>query len=651
MDPIVTTAHPMPVRLRDLTDTEFDRRYGCDRFTASVLGSRFRYIVKHMCTHLMRNAFSAIIRDWYDFAATISGPAQLAYPMAAVSDSLTLFTGVMGSAVANTVTEFGPENLAPGDVLMCNDPVRTGTHPNDMLLIKPVFHDSEIVGFVNLCAHMIDMGGTVPGGFGFTKKNVYENGLVVPPMLLMREDKPVRASFSLIFDNVRFGAIMLPDYLSICADLRLGERLLHEAIDRYGVDAYLGATRYVTDISSEAMAEAIAGAPDGEYVGEDLIDCDGVDDQEQYRIRTTVKIVGSRVEVDLSGSSRQARTCINAGWLDTKNAVGVALKYLLDPITPFTSGLARNIDVVVPIGSIGCPMPPDGAVMFYFEIEEAIVNAMFRALAPALGEAAIAGGIGSGMPHLAVGARADGSPWQSIGTCGGSQGPWGATRRGDADSGLTLYMSNCIMPSAEAVEAEAPVVMLRNEYLTDSSGAGANRGGAATVKDTLWLTDGDHYPNATHVMQPSGTGVLGGGDGTAGAVWYWPDNMAASGFLELDDETYSKSIPVAGMVDPVTHKADLEGSYFYYGREQVWQVRSGAAFRYITSGGGGWGDPLDREPERVLRDVRDEYISVAAARDRYGVVVRGDPVRDPEGLAVDQNATAVLRAQLRSGRL
>jgi N-methylhydantoinase B/acetone carboxylase, alpha subunit len=133
-------------RLRDLSDAEFATLYDCDRFTASVLGSRFRYIVKHMCTHLMTNAFSAILRDWYDFAATVSGPPSLGYPMCAVSDSLTLFTGVMSAATRNVVEEFGPENLRPGDILICNDPCRTGTHPNDILFARPAFHDGELIG-------------------------------------------------------------------------------------------------------------------------------------------------------------------------------------------------------------------------------------------------------------------------------------------------------------------------------------------------------------------------------------------------------------------------------------------------------------------------------------------------------------------------
>lgn len=274
--------------LKDLSEEEFERTYGCDRFTATVLASRYRYIVQHMCSGLLTNAFSIILRDWYDFAATISGPPSLGYPMSAVSNSLVLFLGTMAEACRNSVEEYGPERLEPGDVLMCNDPYRIGTHVNDVCFIRPVFHEGEIVGFVNLQAHMLDMGGVVPAGFSGTKRNVYENGLVIPPMLLYRGDEPVASAYSLIFDNARFGALLLPDIKTIYQNLVLGERLLLETIDRYGVDAYLGGLRYACDVSAEAMRQALERVPDGVYEGEDAIDCDGVDDSEEFKVKVTV---------------------------------------------------------------------------------------------------------------------------------------------------------------------------------------------------------------------------------------------------------------------------------------------------------------------------------------------------------------------------
>ena len=141
------------------------RRYRCDRFTATVLTNRFRYVVEHVCGKLLTTAFSPILRDFYDFAGTIVGPPERGYPTPAMSNTIVLFTGTMTDSVRNTIEEYGVERLEPGDVIVANDPYRTGTHVNDLLFSRPVFHVGAIVGFVNMKAHQLDMGGVVPGGF------------------------------------------------------------------------------------------------------------------------------------------------------------------------------------------------------------------------------------------------------------------------------------------------------------------------------------------------------------------------------------------------------------------------------------------------------------------------------------------------------
>jgi N-methylhydantoinase B len=633
--------------MRDLDRNQFEDRYSTDRFTASVLASRFRYIVKHMCTHLMTNAFSPILRDWYDFSATLSGPPDLGYPMSAVSDSLMVFSGCMSEAVRNSVTEFGPENLMPGDILICNDPMRTGTHVNDMCFIRPIFGQDRILGFVNIEPHMMDMGGTVPAGFSAAKETTYENGLVIPPMLLYREEKPLRSAFSLIFDNARFGEIMLPDMQSIVADLRLGERLVLESVERYGVEAYLGAIRYATDVTAEAMRYALLEMPDGVYEGEDMIDCDAIDATEEYTVHAKVKVAGSRVEVDLSGSSRQARTCINCGWLDVKTSVAVALKFLLEPTSPFTSGAYRHLDIVLPDGSFVSALPPEGTIMLYWEASSAVLNAVFRALADALGPRAVAGDFASAMTHNANGRLESGQQWASSATCGGELGPWGASSSGDGENSLAIYLANSIAPAIEAIEASAPVVVLRREIATDTSGAGRNRGGAAIAKDSLWLTPSDQYVYGVHLKRASGFGVHGGSGGSAGGVWMWPgETIQKPAFLGYDSETFAKATPICGVLNADTHMLDHEnGRYFHFGRKPVWKSEPNTVVRYQTNAGGGWGDPFTREPERVLRDVRNEYVSQESARELYGVVIDGDPDRDPEGLRIDEQKTAALRGR------
>lgn len=642
-----TSSASRSLPLRDLPDADFRKLYGCDRFTASVIVNRLKYAVEHMSTGFLREAFSPIIRDWYDFGCTISGPPEDNYPMSVVSNGLPVFTGTMADAVRNSVQEFGPERLSEGDILICNDPYRAGTHVNDVCFIRPVMVDGRPVSFVSLRAHQLDIGGVVPGGFSATKRNVYENGLVIPPMLLWSKDEPVRSTFSLIFDNSRFGSLLLPDFMSIYQQLGLGERLVRENIDRYGLDAYLGTLRYACDISAERMRAAIARIPDGDYEGSALIDADGLDDSLEFPVHVTLRKRGHHIEADLSGTSEQGRTSINAGILDAKTAVAVALTLLLDPQTPFTSGTWRHVDLVAPEGTLLSAMPPDGPTMLFWEASAALGTAVFDALNPILGAEAVAGDYGSTNNHTAHGYFPDGTPWTRAGQLGGGSGPRGATRAGDGDSCTTLFTLNTMDPATEAIEHDAPVVVLRKERLIDTAGAGIHRGGAASVKDTLYLTDAEHYSNPSRTKIPSGVGANGGTPGRNGAVWIFPPeegwDETMDGLIGTDDSAYARTIPVAGVLDPETNALAADGVYHYRASRPVWQTRAGSVFRYLTNGGGGWGSPFDRDPHDVLADVRDEYVSIAGAARDYGVVVIGDPINDPEGLRIDESATAELR--------
>jgi N-methylhydantoinase B len=632
--------------LRELSEAEFEQRYSCDRFTATVLSNRFNYIMEHLCGALLTTAFSAILRDWYDFAATLAGPPSLDYLTPALSNSLVYHAGTMMDAVRNTVEEFGIDRLDPGDVVIGNDPYRTGTHVNDLLLVRPVFHDDEILGFISITAHQLDMGGVVPGGFSGTKRSVFENGLVISPRRLLHRDKRVAETFSLILDNVRFGGVIEPDLKNVDAALRLGERLLIETTERYGAPALLGAMRYACDASAERMVESLVALPDGTYEGEDVVDADGIDDSEEYRVKVRIIKRGGRAEVDVSGSSRQMRTSINASVLDAKTTVIVAMKYLFDPRGPFTSGAMRSIDLIIPEGTMLSALPPDGAVFLYWEATNALLSAIFRALSPVMGRGAIAGDVSSCNIHNANGVLPDGTPWLSGAQCGGEHGPWGATRHGDAESYMSVYQANGLDPALESIEADLPIAIMRREPVIDSGGPGINRGGAAVLKDSLWMSPADHYSMPLRFKNRSGFGVYGGAAGASGGVWMWDGAEAAPPQRPVDEGAYGDAIPIAGCLDPISNAPSAGGRYVYFASEPVRHTEPLATWRYITNGGGGWGSPLQRDPSRVLVDVRDGYVSLEGARNDYGVVIAGDPDIDPEGLRLDLDATARLRGQL-----
>ena len=635
----------MGLRIRELDEATFGERYGCRRFVATMLGNRLEYVLEHVCQRLLSCAFSPLLRDFYDFAATITGPPELGYPTPVVSKTFMAFTGTMTESVRNTIEEYGPENLEPGDVIIGNDPYRIGTHVNDVLFCRPVFHEGRLTTFITLKAHQLDIGGAVPGGFSVYKTSTYENGLVLSPRALVKAGVPVRETWSLIVDNARFAQVLVRDMQTICDCLDLGEELLHSSLARYGSEALLGAMRYVCDADAERMATALARIPDGQWRGEALVDCDGFDDKEEFPVRCTITKHGERIEIDLSGTARQARTSINGTYLDVKATVGVALKFLFDPDGRFTSGMYRPVDIVIPDGAICSALPPDGVVFAYGESTNALLLAMLQAMQDAVGENAVAGDTGSPNLHTARGFNADGSLWIAVGVAGGERGPWGATRAGDADSFSIFYQANSIDTAIEVSEADSPVVILRREYVTDTAGPGYNRGGAAVLKDSTFLAPAFHNLITLRYKQPTGKGVRGGRDGALGAVWLWhPADGERVALRDTSAASYRTAIRIAGRFDRETGRPSLDGQYHWFGREREWPTASGAVWRYVTNGGGGWGDPFTRDPERVKRDVRDGYVSLEGARRDYGVAIVGDPAQDPEGLSLDTEATQRLRA-------
>ncbi|GAB3615562.1 hydantoinase B/oxoprolinase family protein [Okibacterium endophyticum] len=634
-------------RIRELNEPEFVERYACDRYTATVLGNRFDYLVEHMSVRLLTGAFSPVLRDFYDLASTIAGPPELGYPVPAASNGIVLMAGTTIDAVPNMVEEYGVENLADGDVLIANDPYRTGNHNNDVVFTRPVFRDGRIIAFVTLNAHQLDMGGTVPGGFSASKQNVYENGLVLSPRLLMRAGVAVPETWNLIFDNVRMAEILMPDMQTVVSSLDLGERLVLESVERYGLEAFHGAMRHACDAAAERMAEGISRLPDGDWHGEDSVDCDGIDDTEDYTVKVAIRKRGDRIEADFSGTSRQARTTINATIWEVKTALGIALKYAFDPRGRFNSGMFRNIDIVVPEASVISALPPEGAVFLYFEQSLVILSAVLRALEEPLGQDAVAGDRGGTNLHVAFGAHPDGSSWVSALQCGGEVGPYGANRFGDADSQVMSYLANGVAPAVEAIEKDSPVVMLRMEPVPDTGGAGEFRGGNAMLKDTLWRTDAAHSLIELRHKKLAGFGVAGAEGGRNGGVWLFPPaDDGAPAYPSNDTASYRRANAWAGVIDPETNLPS-PGGEFHFPFTNANTSRSNSVLRYVTNAGGGFGDPLTRDPDAVCRDVRDEYVTVDGAARLYGVVVTGDPQNDPEGVTVDRAATDRLRATRR----
>jgi N-methylhydantoinase B len=653
----VTTNGSQSTRLRDLGEAEFLERYDCDRFTATVLSNRFAYVIDNIKDQLLRTAFSPIVRG-SDFAAGLSGPQRMGWPMVAVSQTVPVHVGSIPDAVRITLEEFGLDRIAPGDVIICNDYFRVGTHLNDLVFVRPLFVDGDLLGALTLRCHQIDMGGKAPGGFQASKIDRFEDGLALPPIRLFNQGEPQYDVVKLFMANTRFGPLLYNDMHTINACLRMGEGLILESIEKYGRPAYLGAIRYTDDASAETMERALEALPDGIYEAEEVLDSDFMPRSPEYRIKMRINKRGGRAEVDLSGSSINARSALNSSWPDARTGIVLGLKCLIDRYSRYTSGSLRPIDVVLPPGSFVNPDPPH-ACQYYFEVVISMIMAVFRTLNPILGDDAVAHDAGSWGIGSVSGTTDDGRAEMlhagnrilTVGAAAASA-PWGGSRRGDGCSSNSTLTWNTRGGADEAEYTDEDVTLaavgLASGIIPDTGGPGKHRGGVASYSDVLWLADTTQ--SSTHVrMKRPPAGVNGGHDGALGGSWAWKPgdlDVEAGVPARLHDPAYALASPLIGTLDPVTHEVDRSGKYF--DSEVPLPCPAGTVVRTVTSGAGGWGDPLDRDPEIVLRDVRDEYVTIEGAARDYGVVVTGDPLEDPEGLRLDLEATESLRAARRT---
>ncbi len=641
---------PRETLLRDLDEAAFFERYACDRYTAATLGNRFRYVMKHMATKLRACAFSPVIRDMDDFCTTLSGPPEIGWPMPAASLTNPIHWGPIADSVPTVLLDYGLELLKPGDVIVANDSYRTGKHLNDTSFIRPLFWEGRLLGAVHITAHQLDLGSRAPGGFLITAQSLWEDGLVMPPMLLYDAGEPVRSTFSLIAANTRYPDEILADLQTLRSSLDLGEDLLMQSIERFGLDAYVGAIQYASDAAAENLRLAIMALPDGDYYGESMVDGDGLPDSPDYVIKLKIHKRGGRMEFDFSGTAEASRTAVGCSWLDVKTGILVALKLLLDRKSPPSSGGMRNVDVVLPGGCILNPYPP-APTMFYFVMVQAVITATLNALNPAMGEDAVAGDSGSNSLHHGRGRTKTGEAWSIPAISSGTGGQsWGATRAGDADSFSLVSWTNFPQSGCEVKELDTDIMVMRSEAAPDTGGVGYNRGGAGHLIDVHWIHGGHHHCYTTQ-LKVGPHGAFDGRSGPSGGAWLFDPETTGfprEGWLPTDlaGALYRKAIPMSGTLNPETNELSQTGEYLFM-RDEV-TCSWGTIARHITNGGGGWGEALAREPERVMRDVRDGYVTLAGARRDYGVVVEGDPDKDPEGLNVDLAATNVLRARMRA---
>ena len=572
-----------------------------DPILLEVFKNAFDAIADEMALILMRTAYSPIVRDSMDYSTALCDARgqNLAQGL-----TTPMHLGSFYDAMAHLVKQY-TGRIESGDVFVGNDPyLASGQHLPDIYVVKPIFAGTMLVGWATTIAHHADVGGIVPGSNSIGASEIYQEGIRLPFLKLLERGVENGDVWSIIEANVRVPKQVLGDLRAQVAACRAGERGLIELIERHGVEVVLAYGDELQDYTERLTRAEIADIPDGRYEFTHWIDGLG-ENPEPIRFHVVVDKLGDEIVVDWTGTSAQVKGGINAPLSFTKSNTYAAIRSILPPDMPNAHGYTRPIKVIAPAGLVvNCVHPASCGARGITGYR--ITDCMFGALAQALPDRVAADGAG-------------GSTLPSFGGYRGGEafvfsecvmGTWGATSSHDGQEGVPHMASNQSNVPIEMIEASYPIRIERYGFIRDTGGAGKYRGGLSVLREYRVLQDDTYFGVRSDKRRFRPYGLFGGKPGAAS------QNVLVS----RDGE---RSIPTLALNAITMNERDV--------------------FRHQMSGGGGYGDPLERDPELVLEDVLDEKVSLDEARSAYGVVI------DTSGLLhVDDTATQALRAELRN---
>ncbi|CAA9384040.1 MAG: N-methylhydantoinase B [uncultured Pseudonocardia sp.] len=603
-----------------LSAQEVQARYGIDLTVAEVLRHALRHISLQMQQKINAAALSPMLSEMSDFGIGLLAPRDESRDLD--FDAVAMSTGAPAHFVINqyyartAIEHWGSENFQPGDVVIYNDPFRGGSHVNDIGAVMPIFHDGELIGFAVSITHWIDIGGPIPTGFGpGLQRDVYAEGIRLSPRLLYKGGELVRETVELFTEQTRIPDMSFNDLQVVKAALQVGADMVGHYVDRYGVDAYLGAVQYTLDYSERAVRQALLEIPDGTYHAEDHLDNDS--QGEPMLLRCTVRKFGSEIEIDFSGSAREDWNGYACQWSDTVSAAHLGLQAIFLDAVPPNAGAYRPVHVVTPPGSCFHALPPmstnSGHLFFLVKSTTLVKMALSKA-----------------DPQLAVGENYDDiciisfagtdirpkipTPFVTIRF---PFGPYGGTALGDGCSYMPIEEGNAVETSIEFEEEAYPLLFLEREFVTDTAGAGKHRGGPATRLVLAPLVDAESTYQLEQCRFPT-KGEVGGGNGSMASILLHEGGLARWSALEALVDTQV----VAGFADPddgAPISPDDDRAVFRISKLAGVRFRAGDVIALQVAGAGGYGDPRERDPLAVASDVRNEIVSPAEAQRLYGV--------------------------------
>lgn len=568
-----------------------------DSVTFELIKNQIEMTTDEMTLTVLRTAYSGNVRDGMDFSAAICSADG---EMVAQGLCIALHLGSIPDAMRAVLDRFA-NDCRPGDVFILNDPYMGGMHLPDIFVFSPVFIGTDLLCYMVVVADHADIGGRVPGGRSVDATEIYQEGLRIPPLKLQDGGRPVEAVWSMIARNVRLPDKVLGDLRSCMAACHTAEGLMKHTVARYGIGAVRDFFQQTLDYSERLAKDTIAQLNPGQYLFEDYLD-DSVTSPEPVVIKLAMEVRRSSLIFDLTGSSAQVPASINSTLSFTKSAVYAAVRTLMPSDTPNNGGLFRPVEVRAPAGTVvnaNEPAPVASRGVTGFRVLDAVLGALAEA-APGRIPAAGEGGVSS----FRVGGHDEhGVPFVLFDSV---QGTWGGRSDIDGVDGCSNFAANATNVPVEVVEAEYPLRVICYEFRTDSGGPGRFRGGLGLRREWELLA-----PEALITMRADRSrfrpwGLAGGQPGAA-----------SHNFLIVDGRR--RELPSK------IHR----------------RVRRGERFLHEQAAGGGYGDPMERNPDAVFADWHNEKITVGHARRSYGVVI------DVTGRRVDLDATDVLRGRMR----
>jgi N-methylhydantoinase B len=516
------------------------------------------------------------------------------------------FVADLGVLVVDGMKRYSRDGFKPGDVIITNHQAVAGQHLNNIVIYSPYFYKGELLMFCMVRAHWIDVGGQSTGfGAGATVGDPWFEGLQLDQLKIYEEGRLNDTLYRVIKDNIRFPDSSLGDMKSQMAACRLAARRMDELFDKYGRDTILAAIAQIFDETEQKCRNVVAQLPDGIYEAAASIDDDGLISDEEVPIRVKIEIKGSDMTIDLSGCSAERKAAINSR---TYAGARVAYKALTGPLDPVNEGSFRALKVIIPEGNIMMakfPAPMSGWSAIVPTVVDTIVHALSEAMpdrVPAGHHGLLGGSVVFFGMHPKTKRR---FIVQSI-----EGGGWGGRPFEDGESAtVSVCQGDVRNGSIEGIELKCPVVVESRALRQDSCGAGKYRGGLGLDTRVRNLVEGRWNFERTRRSKCPPWGIAGGTPGSPGG------NLLKRAGEKKFEWITGANIPVPPNSEGIVR----------------------------TGGGGGWGDPLERPAALVAEDAAEGLISCKAARDLYGVVLRGN-------MSLDQTATRRLRDRLRSAR-